>query len=69
MFNEKTKLPLHIDYFKVHEDGLLERDGMTIFPWIDKEGFIGGQVRYRLVAEDVSREELENTFFKTQEKQ
>jgi hypothetical protein len=60
----KTKLPLHIDYFKVHNDGTLERDGMTIFPWINEAGYIGGHVQYKLVAEDVDFERV----FETQEK-
>jgi hypothetical protein len=59
MFNMKTKLPTHIDYFKVHDDGTLERDGMTFFPWINEAGYIGGQVRYKLIAEEVSKEEFE----------
>jgi hypothetical protein len=58
MFNMKTKLPLKIDYFNVAEDGLLSRDGATMFTWIDEAGFVGGHVRYRLVAEDVSQEEF-----------
>ena len=65
MFNMKTKLPLHIDYFKVHDDGTLERYGETVFPWYTKEGLVGGRVRYKLVAEEVDLEEL----FKTQETQ
>jgi hypothetical protein len=66
MFNMKTKLPLNIDYFKVHDDGTLERDGQTIFPWTNEAGYIGGHVRYRLIAEDVSNEEFKK-IFKTQE--
>ena len=49
MFNMKTKLPMHIDYFKVHDDGTLERDGMTCFPWINEAGYIGA--RFDLVVD------------------
>ena len=58
------KMPDEIDGFKVLEDGTLEKGGMTVYPWFNEEGFIGGHVRYRLVAEEASREEM---FLKTQE--
>ena len=66
-FNEETKLPSQIDNFFVMEDGTLERDGQTIWPWISPEGYTVGHVRYRLVAEEVSNEELAK-IFKTQER-
>ena len=68
MFNLNTKLPLHIDYFKVHDSGILERDGVTIFPWLNEAGYISGHVRYRLVAEEVTKEEFES-IITTQETQ
>lgn len=60
------RLPRTIDRFSVSDEGVLSLEGMSCFPWINEAGFIGGTVRYTLVAEEVPREEL---FVKTQETQ
>ena len=57
------RLPETIAGFEVGEDGVLSKNDMDCYPWYNKEGYIGGSVRYRLIAEEVSREEM----FKTQE--
>ena len=61
------RLPDTICGFEVGEDGVLSRDGMNVYPWYNKEGFIGGIVRYRLIAEDVDRKELFRTTQETQQ--
>ena len=37
----------------VGDDGVLSTNGQDVFPWYTKEGFLGGTVRYRLLAEDI----------------
>lgn len=59
------RLPATVGGLEVRDDGVLVHDGMDAFPWFNKEGFLGGTVRYRLVAEEVSKEEM---FSMTQEK-
>jgi hypothetical protein len=52
------RLPKTIDRFDVNENGVLSLDGMECFPWIDEKGYLGGTVRYRLVAEGVDVKDL-----------
>jgi len=67
------RLPMKIGMCEVRDDGtLVYRDDGTLvyndmdaFPWYTEEGFLGGTVRYHLVAEEVDVKEL----FKTQETQ
>jgi len=59
------RLPDSISGLDVGEDGVLSIGGeLSAFPWYTKEGYIGGTVRYRLIAEEVSMDDM----FKTQEK-
>lgn len=62
------RLPDTIAGLTVRDDGVLEYDGMEYHPWHTKEGFLGGTVRYTLLAEEVSQEEMKRLFSKTQEK-
>ena len=52
------RLPETIAGFEVGEDGVLSKNGMDCYPWYNKEGYIGGSVRYRLIAEDVDMKEF-----------
>jgi len=54
-------LPRTIDRFDVRDDGVLCLQGQTQFPWIREDGFLGGTVRYRLVAEEVSLRKTQET--------
>ena len=57
------RLPDSIAGLDVGEDGVLSLGEVSAFPWYNKGGYIGGTVRYRLIAEEVSMDEM----FKTQE--
>jgi len=59
------RLPIKIGMCEVRDDGTLVYNDMDAFPWYTEEGFLGGTVRYHLVAEEVDVKEL----FKTQETQ
>lgn len=52
------RLPHTIDRFIVSDDGVLSVEGMSCFTWFNEEGYLGGTVRYTLVAEEVPQEEL-----------
>ena len=62
------RLPDTIAGLKVGEDGVLSKDGVSCYPWFTKQGYLGGTVRYRLIAEDI---DAMNDLFcnKTQETQ
>jgi hypothetical protein len=59
------RLPDTVGSLTVRDDGVLFCRDVDAFPWYTKEGFLGGTVRYRLVAEEVDIKEL----CKTQETQ
>ena len=61
------RLPDTIAGLKVGEDGVLSRGDVNCFPWYTKEGYLGGTVRYRLIAEDIDA--MNDLFCKTQETQ
>jgi hypothetical protein len=60
------RLPNTFGGFDISDDGVLSRGDFNVFPWFTKDGYIGGTVRYRLIAEEVSQEELFMTQDKTQ---
>ena len=52
------RLPSTVGSLTVRDDGVLSLGDVDVFPWYTKEGFLGGTVRYRLVAEEVDIKEL-----------